>query len=129
MKKIIWVLVNCNSVKKADYIGKALLKKRLASCYDIFLRLKAAYFWPPKSGRIETSKGAVLAVETLPKIGIQLADREEFACCPEPISFRGAADHTWLVLAARNLCLAEKRGANIISLCNGCENTLSQCFR
>ena len=66
MKKIIWVLANCNTIKEADSIGKALLKKRLASCYDIFPRLKAAYFWPPKSGRIETSKGAVLVVETLP---------------------------------------------------------------
>lgn len=67
MKSIIWVLVNCNSVREADKIGKMLLKKRLVSCYDIIPRLKTAYFWPPKSKKIESGKGAVLIGETLPK--------------------------------------------------------------
>ncbi|MCG3217894.1 MAG: CoB--CoM heterodisulfide reductase subunit B [Candidatus Heimdallarchaeota archaeon] len=67
-----------------------------------------------------------LANDLLPKIGLGISDRIEFMCCPEPISFRGATDYSWLVLAARNLCLAEQKGANIISLCNGCENTLAQ---
>lgn len=64
MKKIIWVLINCNSVREADKIGKAVLEKRLASCYDIIPRVKTAYFWPPKSGKLETAKGVTLAVET-----------------------------------------------------------------
>ena len=66
MKKLIWILVNCNTVKEADSIGKALLKKRLIACYDIFPRQKAAYFWPPKSKKIETARGALLIGETLP---------------------------------------------------------------
>lgn len=67
MKSIIWVLINCNSVKEADKIGSELLKKRFISCYDILPRLKTAYFWPPKSKKIETGKGTVLIGITLPR--------------------------------------------------------------
>lgn len=66
MKQIIWVLVNCNTVKEADKIGRALLKMRLVSCFDIFKRLKTEYFWPPKKGTIQTGRGALLILETLP---------------------------------------------------------------
>jgi periplasmic divalent cation tolerance protein len=65
--KIIWILVNCNNNKEADKIGKQALKQRIADCYDIFPRLKSVYFWPPKSGRLETAKGALLVLETLPR--------------------------------------------------------------
>ncbi|MBI2592905.1 MAG: divalent cation tolerance protein CutA [Candidatus Colwellbacteria bacterium] len=67
MKSIIWVLVNCNNLKEADKIGKELLGKRLIACYDVLPRLKTAYFWPPKSKKIESGKDAVLIGETLPK--------------------------------------------------------------
>ncbi|OGY88995.1 MAG: hypothetical protein A3B30_02800 [Candidatus Komeilibacteria bacterium RIFCSPLOWO2_01_FULL_52_15] len=74
--KIIWILVNCNSITEAKKIGTALLKKRLVSCFDIFERAGAWYFWPPKSGKIETSRGALLILETLPakvkKIGSEV---------------------------------------------------------
>jgi len=65
--KIIWVLVNCNSNKEADKIGKEALQHRIADCFDIFPRLKSAYFWPPKSDKLETAKGVLLILETLPK--------------------------------------------------------------
>jgi len=65
--KIIWVLVNCNTDKEADDIGKQALKQRLIACFDIFPRLKTEYFWPPKSKKTETVKGALLTMETLPK--------------------------------------------------------------
>lgn len=65
--KIILVLVSCNSIKEADKIGMTLLKKRLIACYDITNRLKAAYHWPPKSGKIETAGGALLIMDSLSK--------------------------------------------------------------
>ena len=65
--KIIWVLVNCNTVKEATDIGNKSLEERSAACFDIFPRLLARYFWPPKSGKIETAKGCLLVIETLPK--------------------------------------------------------------
>ena len=47
-----------------------------------------------------------------------------FACCPDPVGFN-AVDHTsWLAMGARNLTIAEAEGKDIISLCNGCFQTL-----
>lgn len=60
----IWVLVNCNSDKEAKAIGDKLLKARLGSCYDVFPRKVSRYFWPPKSGKLESAKGALLVVDT-----------------------------------------------------------------
>ena len=67
MAKVIWILVNCNSFKEAENIGRKILKKRLASCFDIIPRYAAFYFWPPKSGKIEKSKGGTLVLETFKK--------------------------------------------------------------
>ncbi len=66
-REIIWVVVNTNSVKEAERIGKAVLRKRLCACFGIFPRIKSVYYWPPKSNRLETSKGPLLTLETLPK--------------------------------------------------------------
>ena len=65
MPQITWILVNCNSEKEAKRIGNEILKKRLISCFEIIPRPYAAYFWPPKSGKIEEAKGATLISETL----------------------------------------------------------------
>jgi len=57
------------------------------------------------------------------KLGIETSDAP-FACCPDPVGFN-AIDHTsWLAMAARNLTIAEEEGKDIISLCNGCFQTL-----
>jgi heterodisulfide reductase subunit B len=61
----------------------------------------------------------------LPQIGIELVDIDEFTCCADPIQFKGADQLTWLAIAARNICLAEEAGLNILTLCNGCTNTLA----
>ena len=65
MPKITWILVNCNTDKEAKEIGKKILQERLISCFDVWPRLYAAYFWPPRTGKIESSKGATLILETL----------------------------------------------------------------
>lgn len=64
MNKAIWVLVNCNSIKEAKLIGNNILKKRLSPCFEIISRHSASYYWPPKSGKIETSRGAILIIES-----------------------------------------------------------------
>jgi heterodisulfide reductase subunit B len=61
----------------------------------------------------------------LPQIGIELIDVDKFTCCSDPIQFKGADRLTWLAIAARNICLAEEIGLNILTLCNGCVNTLT----
>jgi len=60
----IWVLVNCNSTKEAKEIGDKVLEKRLGSCFDVFLREHASYFWPPKTSKIEKAKGTLLMIES-----------------------------------------------------------------
>ncbi len=65
--KIIWILVNCNSIKEARVLGNKILDKRLAACFDIFDRNITSYFWPPNSNKKETAKGALLIIETIEK--------------------------------------------------------------
>jgi heterodisulfide reductase subunit B len=61
----------------------------------------------------------------LPKLGIDLADIDGFTCCPEPVGFL-TDKITGLTIAARNICLAEEAGLDILTLCNGCTYTLRQ---
>jgi heterodisulfide reductase subunit B len=66
-----------------------------------------------------------VARSVLPQLGVELADIEGFTCCPEPVGF--LTDRvTGLAMAARNICLAEEAGLDIITLCNGCTYTLRQ---
>jgi len=51
-----------------------------------------------------------------------LVEMPEFNCCGLPID--SVAHDMMLVLAARNLCLAEEKSLNILTLCPGCAGTL-----
>jgi heterodisulfide reductase subunit B len=57
------------------------------------------------------------------KIGIETS-QAPFSCCPDPTGMKSFDNEAWLAIGARNLCLAEAEGKDIISLCNGCTNTL-----
>ena len=57
------------------------------------------------------------------KLGIETS-QAPFSCCPDPTGMKSFDNDAWLAIGARNLCLAEAEGKNIISLCNGCTNTL-----
>ena len=58
----------------------------------------------------------------LAELDIELVEMSEYNCCGLPID---PIDHEMmLTLAARNLCLAEKQGLNIVVLCPGCAGTL-----
>lgn len=59
-------------------------------------------------------------------LGIDLVDLNDFTCCPEPITFGLSDKITWLSIAARNLCLAEEKGLDVLTICNGCTYTLKQ---
>lgn len=66
MSKICWVLVNCNSLKEAERLGRLCLQARLAACFDVFKRTQTVYFWPPRTGRLASGRGALLILETRP---------------------------------------------------------------
>lgn len=58
------------------------------------------------------------------KLGLELIDLENFACCGYPV---GSVDYeTTLLLAARNLSIAEDSGLDICSICTGCTSTLAE---
>ncbi|MBD3202888.1 hypothetical protein GF327_01225 [Candidatus Woesearchaeota archaeon] len=63
-----------------------------------------------------------LSRNILSRLGIELYDID-FTCCPV-YSVRDVSEEEWLVIAARNLAEAEEKDMDIISLCNGCSQTL-----
>ncbi len=65
----------------------------------------------------ESSTDAVLA-----KLGVELVDIPEFNCCGYPL--KNYDFKAYVLSSARNLCLAEKRNLNIITLCNCCYGSL-----
>jgi len=49
----------------------------------------------------------------------------EFGCCPNPVGLKFVDQKTWCALAARNICEAEKENKPIMSLCNGCYQSMA----
>lgn len=64
--------------------------------------------------------------KTVAKIGLELVDVDGFTCCPDPIYFQARDKMKWYAIAARNICLAEEKGLDIITTCSGCTATLSE---
>ncbi|MFW9938555.1 MAG: CoB--CoM heterodisulfide reductase subunit B [Candidatus Thorarchaeota archaeon] len=58
------------------------------------------------------------------ELGAELLDLPGASCCPAPGVFRAFHIPTWLVIAARNISIAEELGVNPITGCNGCYGTL-----
>ena len=64
----------------------------------------------------------ISARKVLQALGVELVEMPEYNRCGFPMD---PIDHdTMLTLAARNLCVAEREGLNILTLCNGCFGTL-----
>ena len=62
--------------------------------------------------------------KVLQKLGVELVEMPEFNCCGLPLD--PVSHETMLILAARNLALAEQQGLGIITLCPGCGGTLKK---
>ncbi len=62
--------------------------------------------------------------EVLKTLGVELVDMNGASCCPAPGVTRSFDQNYWLAMAARNLTIAEKMGVDIVTICNGCFDTL-----
>jgi heterodisulfide reductase subunit B len=62
--------------------------------------------------------------KVISKLGIELVEMPEFNCCGLPLD--PVSHETMLILAAKNLALAEQQGLNILTLCPGCAGTLKK---
>lgn len=59
-------------------------------------------------------------------LGLELVEDLPFTCCPDPIYFKARDEFEWLLIAARNLAVAEERGLPVITVCSGCTSTLKE---
>lgn len=58
-------------------------------------------------------------------LGVKLVDMKGSGCCGT--TYMESIDHkTGLAMAARNICIAEEMGLNIVTLCNGCFEVLTK---
>lgn len=63
------------------------------------------------------------ARKLLKRFDINIVDMPDTGCCPDP-SLKSLDRKTWTALAARNLTIAEDMGLDVLTLCNGCFETL-----
>jgi heterodisulfide reductase subunit B len=87
----------------------------VSSKYLIFLGCAVPY---------RVSSYEISARKVLQKLGVELVEMPEFNCCGLPLD--PVSHETMLILAARNLALAEQQGLNILTLCPGCAGTLKK---
>ncbi len=88
-------------------------------------KIRVAPFWgcmiPVKYPQMELS-----VRQTMKPLNVELVDLDGFTCCPDPIYFKSRDKVQWLTIAARNLCVAEEAGLDVITMCSGCTSTLQE---
>ncbi len=87
----------------------------MPSKYLIFLGCAVPY----RASAYEISARKVLA-----KLGVELVEMPEFNCCGLPLD--PVSHEAMLILAARNLALAEQQNLPVVALCPGCAGTLKK---
>ena len=65
----------------------------------------------------------------LEKLDVEVKDMEGASCCPAPGVFGSFDETTWETIAARNIAIAEEMGNEVLTECNGCFGSLSDCNR
>jgi heterodisulfide reductase subunit B len=63
--------------------------------------------------------------ETLPLLGVELVDVEDFSCCGEPM--KSMNQLLTVYLSARNLAIAEKHHLDVFAPCAMCHLALTEC--
>jgi heterodisulfide reductase subunit B len=63
------------------------------------------------------------------KMNIKLIEMAGATCCPEPEISRMSDLKYWRVIAIRNLSIAEEMNLEVLTLCNGCYDVLSEALK
>lgn len=62
----------------------------------------------------------------LEKLGFELRNLKGTNCCFDPIVLKPLDHESWLVMAARNIAIAEDEDVDMVTLCNGCFCSLNE---
>ena len=73
---------------------------------------------------IRIEQYAVSAEAVLKKLGVELEIIEEFTCCGYPV--RNVDEKAYIIPSVRNMAIAEKRGLDIMVICNCCFASLQK---
>jgi heterodisulfide reductase subunit B len=73
---------------------------------------------------IRIEQYAVSATAVLERLGVQLEVIDEFTCCGYPV--RNVDEKAYIIPSVRNLAIAEKRGQDIMVICNCCFASLQK---
>ena len=87
----------------------------MAKKYALFLGCVA----PARYPGIESSTRAICK-----ELDMEIVELEGAGCCPAPGVIKSFESDAWLAIAARNLALAQNKGADILTICNGCYGSL-----
>ncbi len=61
---------------------------------------------------------------TMPVLGIDLVDADNYVCCPAFGSFPSADEEAWLATSGWNLSIAEEKGCDFVVQCGSCYSSL-----
>ncbi|OGV96896.1 hypothetical protein A2W24_03770 [Microgenomates group bacterium RBG_16_45_19] len=67
-----------------------------------------------------------ISIRVLERFGIRIKAMNGTSCCPDPIVSESFDGKAWLMIAARNLSIAEEMKSDVLTLCNGCFSSLSR---
>ncbi|MFX1486364.1 MAG: CoB--CoM heterodisulfide reductase subunit B [Promethearchaeota archaeon] len=62
--------------------------------------------------------------KVMDRFGVKLINMNGASCCPDPIGIKSINSKAWMLVSARNLCIAEEMKKDIMTVCNGCFLTL-----
>jgi heterodisulfide reductase subunit B len=85
--------------------------------YSLFLGCVIPSFQP----YVESSARKVFA-----KLKLKVHDVEGATCCPAPEVIESIEEKLWYYIAGRNIALAEALNHDLITICNGCFETLTK---
>jgi heterodisulfide reductase subunit B len=61
---------------------------------------------------------------SLPVLGIELVDADNYVCCPAFGAFPSADEEAWLAVSGWNLSIAEQKGCDFVVQCGSCYSSL-----